>query len=1145
MAEQEVDRSMCRAMGPGWAARGLGSRVVSPPRTRPVRRLMSPPPLRQLHEDLLAERARGMRIDALWRALGEEPARHTRPLHRDPISAASSQSGGQGPGAAAGPGGEGVVSAASSQSGGQGPAAAAGPGGRASGCSPCGSSLAQRSAPSEDGDLVMYSCPGTPTAAAPPRPPLNGPAAAAAASPPPEGGAAAGSRSPRRGGGLAPPQPGLAGARRQSYVPAIVSGADAAPARQRRRQSAPGAVGLGPAPAAVGGGRAPLPSPRGGPADRADATPLSSPVSLSGSGARSSQRQPGAQGGGGPSAGQAAGAGVLQRSGSAGAARGAPSAGASDAASFQSASSWAQPQRASPPPRKSQRGPGGGDQRAAQRPPTPTGRPPTPPLRRPETPPQRPPTPPQHRRPETPPQHRRPETPPQARRPETPRGEQPALAGGRDSQSRASSARRSAGGPAPCRPAPAPEDPPSVRPAIEPARASAPAPAAPALPSGADSSAAAPAAPARVEAPAAAPATKVPAGAPAHPAPAAAPAAPPTPRGTPSPPAAAGGAAAAPASPPADPLRQHGGAAATAARAALWPSAQSRTPTERRGSPSMRTAEDAGSAPGQPSAVVQLRAARDAAPDPVSGRSSAASLLDLGEDAPPADLSGRGFGVRSRQPGGLSSPAAAGCSSRGRPPQMSVPLRRPRGYPAVPRVCSGANWRLISPHPSTLTHLSDARSPEAVSSPAARPAARPAPSSPSPERAAAGAVAEFAAAVWAEHAPAGRPLPSAAIGTIATAVLGEVAAGADAPALRAYRDERAAGSRAAAESLRRLLHSQGMRGGEETLFRADLTAALSGPLAASDPTRLLVTGARDSGKSTMLAAAVTECIAPSLAAQGELERSLLVPVPFAEVLRDGGSPQDAVQLHERLSAVFVDCLCAQHAALHPARAALAQWWQRLAVSTEVEELPAQFTASCPGAAALWRRHGAAMLSSSFGDPARALSCLLALPELFRDSLGFLRTVWVLDDLDRADAVVRGARGLQAPLLPAVLAAACGPHSHCIASAAEGAALPLAAVLRCAQAPVSTRGVVSRARLLAQHPALPHLIRCCGVEYPITVFGGCPGYLAPFVRLLEAQQPPGAEGAGGGGQGTRCVEFFSESLSDLFQRLALLHPPEQP
>eukprot|EP01059_Diplonema_ambulator_P029222 TRINITY_DN48471_c0_g1_i1.p1 TRINITY_DN48471_c0_g1~~TRINITY_DN48471_c0_g1_i1.p1 ORF type:complete len:155 (+),score=17.25 TRINITY_DN48471_c0_g1_i1:61-465(+) len=72
-------------------------------------------------------------------------------------------------------------------------------------------------------------------------------------------------------------------------------------------------------------------------------------------------------------------------------------------------------------------------------------------------------------------------------------------------------------------------------------------------------------------------------------------------------------------------------------------------------------------------------------------------------------------------------------------------------------------------------------------------------------------------------------------------------------------------------------------------------------------------------------------------------------------------------------------------------------------------------------------------------------------------------------------------------------------------------------------------------LSTRYPSLPSLLRCNGKEYPVTIFGGCPGYLAPFIKLLEATSEIKKNRANPDMQ--RTVEFYGSAVEDLLERLS--------
>eukprot|EP01062_Namystynia_karyoxenos_P031990 TRINITY_DN23659_c1_g1_i6.p1 TRINITY_DN23659_c1_g1~~TRINITY_DN23659_c1_g1_i6.p1 ORF type:complete len:1878 (+),score=323.58 TRINITY_DN23659_c1_g1_i6:78-5636(+) len=347
------------------------------------------------------------------------------------------------------------------------------------------------------------------------------------------------------------------------------------------------------------------------------------------------------------------------------------------------------------------------------------------------------------------------------------------------------------------------------------------------------------------------------------------------------------------------------------------------------------------------------------------------------------------------------------------------------------------------------------------------------------------------------------------------------------------------------------------------LFRSEIKAALSRRLArkgwlsvAAPPSAAprsprsprsarvaVIAGSQESGKSCALHVAAAELVIPSLAARGEWGAVLITPLHWPAALA-AAAPQwggGLGRLRRVLVEVFTDALCCQRPGL--------QRWRDPLVGLCTDPPPAaaleRLLAAAPDGVAALRPHAAAVGAAlGRGDEADAFRLALLLPEAHRAAFGFRALLWLQDSLPRPGASVGGV-----DLLTAVLAALRPPQAAALCAAdTEAAAVVCRAVTGAFT--VDTRGLVPTSALGA-YPRIPRRICCGGSEYTAAVFGGCPGYVAPFVQLMlsqqQQQQQPGAEAEhaseGSISSGRRLtVEFFSEDISALFRRLAQLHPP---
>eukprot|EP01065_Artemidia_motanka_P022033 TRINITY_DN2625_c0_g1_i1.p1 TRINITY_DN2625_c0_g1~~TRINITY_DN2625_c0_g1_i1.p1 ORF type:complete len:1306 (+),score=240.74 TRINITY_DN2625_c0_g1_i1:62-3919(+) len=559
---------------------------------------------------------------------------------------------------------------------------------------------------------------------------------------------------------------------------------------------------------------------------------------------------------------------------------------------------------------------------------------------------------------------------------------------------------------------------------------------------------------------------------------------------------------------------------------------------------------------------------------PVDARDAAQQLSVRALRRPPA-ASPRGLRTATSD----SSPTA--CRDYAQPLRLSRPLARPPGSPAGPRRAVLRKAGILSPRDhdliSPVTVVSAAAPPPRPHSPYdgqtsvsvwARPEAeQPAesvqrtspPRALPPPAASAGAIADGEAVAagaeeaWARHPPC----PAGSLGGLAAAVLPAVTLGASGaadfdavveevaavlpkeslPALTSFRlsrDKAREAATAAAAETAAMLGSDG-----PAMFEAEIGRAASAAFAAGNR-RLLITGAADSGKTSVLRVSLARSVIPALSAQGQLEQTLLIPVRLASVL-SGPPPHSATAVHGALTGIFVDSVCTQRPILRPWQSRLSRWLRRAGNggADGTSSAPEMFADEHPSAAALLSRHAAALIHASrIGDPAEAFRLLFLLPDVLKDAFGFAGLLWVVDDVDRADdvAIGPGAPGVQFRMLQSVTAAL--SSSSAVGWLCTATARPLTRLVNALSphATLSTQGIVPPEALL-RHSSLPRTIRCCGWEYPIDIFGGCPGYLVPFIRLVQTESPSDTSARDGR---SRCVEFFSEELSALFQSLAQLH-----
>ena len=306
--------------------------------------------------------------------------------------------------------------------------------------------------------------------------------------------------------------------------------------------------------------------------------------------------------------------------------------------------------------------------------------------------------------------------------------------------------------------------------------------------------------------------------------------------------------------------------------------------------------------------------------------------------------------------------------------------------------------------------------------------------------------------------------------------------------------------------------------------------------------RGVLDGPKDCGKSTALHLFATRILLPQMRKGGSWETAFVVPVNWDAYLGEAVLDIGVVYCH--LVQHFVDLLVVQRPRLRRWALQLASFWKKVVTQTRQPTLPPDVAAEHEGLAAAWGLH-CGLLQRCFlgGHCDEFLSATLAIPEVLRASTGFNRVMWLVDGLETARASF-GSNGRGGDVPPTATVA---QHLHFAlqrpasffmiageegSDDGEGELEPIEGELR-----IPLQGMIPRDTLAQQYPGLPSIVRCSGREYSVAVFGGFPGYLVPFIKLLEATATIKA----GKGEGTqRSVEFYGSAVESLLERLTAMN-----
>eukprot|EP01064_Diplonema_japonicum_P016381 TRINITY_DN24402_c0_g1_i1.p1 TRINITY_DN24402_c0_g1~~TRINITY_DN24402_c0_g1_i1.p1 ORF type:complete len:495 (+),score=43.41 TRINITY_DN24402_c0_g1_i1:41-1486(+) len=321
----------------------------------------------------------------------------------------------------------------------------------------------------------------------------------------------------------------------------------------------------------------------------------------------------------------------------------------------------------------------------------------------------------------------------------------------------------------------------------------------------------------------------------------------------------------------------------------------------------------------------------------------------------------------------------------------------------------------------------------------------------------------------------------------------------------------------------------------DLLLKTDMVNRLHDLTPQTPSTRIVIKGPKDSGKSTIMYLYAKHVLLPGLANSVTWRTTLVVPVNWDLYLATNSL--DLGVVYCCLVQHFVDVLISHRPVLRKWSLQISSFFKKIVTNRKNGSLPAEISEKCETWLLSAKVLRSAFEENRYGD---FITEVLTLPWIFKESFGFDKIFWLFDSVETAgtpfatDGTGRsGTVPLDATFLSSMCTVLCKPGtSICLASSSSHSATLLPhSVL------VPVQNFIPASVLSLRYPSLPSLLRCNGKEYPVSVFGGCPGYLAPFIKLLQATASVQKNKASPDMQ--RTVEFYGSAVEDLLERLAFM------
>ena len=375
------------------------------------------------------------------------------------------------------------------------------------------------------------------------------------------------------------------------------------------------------------------------------------------------------------------------------------------------------------------------------------------------------------------------------------------------------------------------------------------------------------------------------------------------------------------------------------------------------------------------------------------------------------------------------------------------------------------------------------------------------------------------------------------------------------PALKEYASRRAVEAEAWHQNMVATVVAQrfqsaflGTSGGQGVLFEEEIVAKLAnltkhtvqaeGGVAHMNLRGVLV-GPKDSGKSTLLHLFCTQVLFPQALRSGAWEHVFVVPINFDLFLAE--AVLDLAVTYCKLVQHFVDLLIMQRPGLRKWALQISSFWKRVVTQSRPPTLPSDLLAVFD-LNSEWALH-ASLLQRCFagGYCEEFLEAVMGIPDLFTASLRFKRVFWVLDGMGTAGSCFTtdgrgGDVGVNLSLVPHIYSAMSRAEAFFVIAAEAVNDLDL--IKGMSVIPVAD--MITHEDLNRHYPGLPLILRCSGREYSVRVFRGCPGYVVPFINLLEATAAIKDKARQNNPQVQRSVEFYGSAVEGLLERLSGLN-----